>query len=102
VRVAGRPRWPWWSETWTTSRKSTTARAAKSATLALQRVALLLERGKRQVDGVARVGGEVFALILPDTDAHGAFVIAERLRCEVREEFANDVVPLTISFGVVS
>ena len=69
---------------------------------ALQRVARLLEHGKRQIDGVARVGGEEFALILPDTDAHGAFVIAERLRCELQEEFASDMVPLTISFGVVN
>jgi diguanylate cyclase (GGDEF)-like protein/putative nucleotidyltransferase with HDIG domain len=67
---------------------------------ALQRVARLLERGKREIDGVARVGGEEFALALPDTDEHGAFTIAERLRCEVRDEFAEDAVPVTISLGV--
>ena len=69
---------------------------------ALQRLARLLEHGKRQIDGVARVGGEEFALILPDTDEHGGFVIAERLRCETREEFAANTVPVTISFGVAS
>jgi diguanylate cyclase (GGDEF)-like protein/putative nucleotidyltransferase with HDIG domain len=67
---------------------------------ALQRVARLLERGKREIDGVARVGGEEFALALPDTDEHGAFAIAERLRCEVRDEFADEAIPVTISFGV--
>jgi diguanylate cyclase (GGDEF)-like protein/putative nucleotidyltransferase with HDIG domain len=69
---------------------------------ALARVARLLERGKRQIDGAARVGGEEFALILPDTDGQGAFVIAERLRCDLREEFSGDTVAITISFGVAS
>lgn len=68
--------------------------------LALQRAARLLEQGKREVDAVARVGGKQFALVLPDTDAHGAFVIGERLRSELREEFRADAVPITISFGV--
>src|SRR6202042_1255497 len=49
-----------------------------------------------------RVGGEEFALILPDTDGQGAFVIAERLRCDLREEFSGDTVAITISFGVAS
>lgn len=69
---------------------------------ALRRAAALLEAGKRAIDGLARVDGEKFALILPDTDSHGALVIAERLRCELRDEFAQDAVPMTISFGVAS
>jgi diguanylate cyclase (GGDEF)-like protein/putative nucleotidyltransferase with HDIG domain len=69
---------------------------------ALQRLARLLDRGKRQIDGLARVGGEEFALILPDTDQRAAFIIAERLRCSLRAEFAEDTVPVTISFGVAS
>ncbi len=69
---------------------------------ALQRAARLLEAGKRAIDGLARVGGEQFALILPDSDQHSAFAIAERLRCALRDEFAKDAVPVTISFGVVS
>jgi diguanylate cyclase (GGDEF)-like protein len=68
----------------------------------LQRLARLLEHGKREIDLVARVGGEEFALILPDTDDHGAYILAERLRHELCEEFARDTVPVTISFGVAS
>jgi diguanylate cyclase (GGDEF)-like protein/putative nucleotidyltransferase with HDIG domain len=67
---------------------------------ALRRAGNVLARGKRQIDAVARVGGEEFALVLPDTDPHQAYVVAERLRCQLCDEFAGDSVPLTISFGV--
>ncbi len=61
---------------------------------ALQRVARLLSEGKRQIDSAARVGGEEFALILPDSGQDGAFVLAERLRCALQDEFAEDSVRL--------
>ncbi len=67
---------------------------------ALQRVAGLLREGKRQIDTAARVGGEEFALILPDTGRNGALALAERLRRTIAEELAGDSTPLTISFGL--
>jgi diguanylate cyclase (GGDEF)-like protein/putative nucleotidyltransferase with HDIG domain len=70
--------------------------------IALKRVARLLERAKRDIDGLARVGGEEFALVLPGTGEHAAFIFAERLRCEVRDEFRGDAVPVTISLGVAN
>ena len=70
--------------------------------VALQRVAHVLCESKRQIDSAARVGGEEFALILPDTPQDGAFVLAERLRCALRDEFAEDSVPITISFGLAT
>lgn len=69
---------------------------------ALRRAANVLTQGKRQIDAVARVGGEEFALVLPNTGAHEAFGVAERLRAQLRKEFAGDAVPLTISFGVAA
>ena len=69
---------------------------------ALQRVARVLGEGKRQIDSAARVGGEEFALILPDASQDGAFLVAERLRALVREEFAADSVSITISFGLAT
>jgi diguanylate cyclase (GGDEF)-like protein/putative nucleotidyltransferase with HDIG domain len=69
---------------------------------ALQRVARLLDGGKRQIDSAARVGGEEFALILPGSGADGAFVLAERLRGALAEEFAEDSVAITISFGLAT
>ncbi len=68
----------------------------------LQQVAGLLREGVRQVDVPARIGGEEFAVILPGSDAQAAFAVAERLRCHVRNAFADATVPITISFGVAS
>jgi diguanylate cyclase (GGDEF)-like protein/putative nucleotidyltransferase with HDIG domain len=70
--------------------------------VALQRVARRLCEGKRQIDTVARVGGEEFTLILPDTERDGGFALAERLRRALHDEFAGDPVPLTISFGLAT
>ena len=47
---------------------------------AIQEVSRIIEKYTRPSDFVARVGGEEFAVILPCTDAQGAFIMAERLR----------------------
>ena len=70
---------------------------------ALERVGRAILRGKRSWDSAARVGGEEFAILAPDTDEHGAYIVAERLRTAVESEFADaDLGPLTVSFGIVS
>ncbi|HXN36707.1 MAG TPA: diguanylate cyclase [Solirubrobacteraceae bacterium] len=68
----------------------------------LVRLAGVLAAGRRQLDGLARVGGEQFALILCDTDGTGGLSIAERFRAATAEEFRHDPHPVTISFGVAS
>lgn len=68
----------------------------------LQKLAQVLIAGKRRIDSAARMGGEEFALVLPDTDEHGGYVIAERLRRAARDAFAPDPVELTVSFGVAT
>ncbi|HYR06948.1 MAG TPA: GGDEF domain-containing protein [Longimicrobium sp.] len=54
----------------------------------------------------ARMGGEEFALLLPDTDAFEARAVAERVRRAVREAVvrtaAGEEVRITISCGVAS
>jgi diguanylate cyclase (GGDEF)-like protein len=69
---------------------------------ALELLGEALAAGVRRIDRVGRMGGEEFALILPETDEHEGYVLAERLRSKVRENFAADLFPLTISFGVAS
>lgn len=65
----------------------------------LRRVAGLLQNTVRGADVVARYGGEEFAVILPETDAAGAVVLAERCRRAVAGA-SWDRRPITVSVGV--
>ncbi len=59
----------------------------------------------RKVDTMARVGGEEFALILPETGSDTAVKVAERLRAAVENtdlDTGNGAVRLTVSIGVAS
>jgi diguanylate cyclase (GGDEF)-like protein len=68
----------------------------------LTRVADAIAGAKRGFDSAARVGGEEFAVLAPDCDEHGAFMLAERVRAAVHEAVvAGDPgSSLTISFGI--
>ncbi|MCZ7566297.1 MAG: diguanylate cyclase [Burkholderiales bacterium] len=51
----------------------------------IRNVAALLRETLRSPDTVGRYGGGEFGIVLPDTDAEGAFVIAERIRERVAD-----------------
>ncbi len=71
----------------------------------LKGVARILREQARDTDVVARYGGEEFAIIMPETDAKGAHVIAERIRERLQKEvFQTEQGPLkvTISLGVAT
>jgi diguanylate cyclase (GGDEF)-like protein/putative nucleotidyltransferase with HDIG domain len=70
--------------------------------IALQLVASDCLKWKRRIDQAARIGGEEFALLLPETDERGAFIVAERLRRATHRTFGDAAVPVTISFGVAT
>jgi diguanylate cyclase (GGDEF)-like protein/putative nucleotidyltransferase with HDIG domain len=65
---------------------------------ALRRVARTIRSCKRGYDAAARIGGEEFALLAPGSDAHDAYMLAERIRTQVAE--GGDGV--TASFGVAA
>ena len=71
----------------------------------LRAVAEVLASGVRQgIDVAARVGGEEFAVLLPDTDRAGAERAAERILAEVRAlqfETESHGFGVTLSIGLV-
>jgi diguanylate cyclase (GGDEF)-like protein len=69
---------------------------------ALQLVARDMQKWKRRIDTAGRIGGEELALLLPETDERGAFLVAERLRRAAHRTFGDEPVPVTLSFGVAS
>lgn len=63
-------------------------------------VARCLEQESRDRDSVARLGGEEFALLLPETDIDGATEVAERLRLAVREVELATVPELDVRISI--
>ena len=67
--------------------------------------AVLKESAGRPTDFSARIGGEEFAILMPNTDVLGAQVIAERIRAHLAmRALAHDESPIaehvTVSIGV--
>jgi diguanylate cyclase (GGDEF)-like protein len=70
---------------------------------ALIHVAALLRNKVRSSDICCRIGGEEFAIILPDTDAQGALDLAENIRREFEVSPLNldgNIIHLTVSIGL--
>jgi diguanylate cyclase (GGDEF)-like protein len=71
----------------------------------LKGVARIIKQMARDTDVVARYGGEEFVVIMPETDAKGAQIIAERIREAVKAEvFQTEMGPLriTMSLGIAT
>lgn len=74
---------------------------------ALAQVAQAIRESVREIDLVARYGGEEFAIILPETDAAGAFIVAEKVRETVAARHLESVCGddhcfITISIGLAT
>jgi diguanylate cyclase (GGDEF)-like protein len=69
----------------------------------LQAVAQLIKTVVREIDIVARMGGEEFSFALPETSLEDAAYLAERLRSGIEKLVITDSghnIKLTASFGV--
>jgi diguanylate cyclase (GGDEF)-like protein len=71
----------------------------------IKAVAGVLQAGKRTTDIVGRLGGEEFAMVLPEATLDSAVLAAERFRQLVASRVisaGDQRVPVTISLGVAS
>ena len=69
----------------------------------LKHVAATARELVRPEQVLARVGGDEFAILAPETGAHGATTLAEKLRTRLRGldyRYGDAHVPVTCSFGV--
>ena len=67
----------------------------------LQRVAALIAASTRQSDFVARIGGEEFAVLLPETPLFEAMQAAEKIRSRIAATPVADF-DVTVSLGVAN
>jgi diguanylate cyclase (GGDEF)-like protein len=70
----------------------------------LMKASALIKETLREIDVAARYGGEEFAVILPETSASGAFVVAERIRLKIAQFFRRKAggPKVTVSGGVAA
>ena len=66
----------------------------------LRTVGRVLERDRRANDIPARIGGDEFALIVPESSGTDALVLAERLRRGIGSALGELGLPVTLSAGV--
>lgn len=69
--------------------------------IALREVAKCLQDGRRHTDVIARLGGEEFGVILPETNVAGASRVAEKMRAAVASNPAFKRA-ITISLGITT
>ena len=68
----------------------------------LRSIGRVLQGSVREADTPARVGGDEFALIMPDAEGRDARQIISRMRRELRHAFAASHFRVTCSIGVVT
>ncbi|MDD4183214.1 MAG: GGDEF domain-containing protein [Candidatus Omnitrophica bacterium] len=69
----------------------------------LKEIAKIIKQNIREIDSLARFGGEEFSLVLPETDKMAAIVVAERIRSKISQQIIkafDETLSVTISAGI--
>jgi diguanylate cyclase (GGDEF)-like protein len=69
----------------------------------LRAIAEILTQCTREIDLVARFGGEEFCMLLPGADKEGAYLVAERIRKTVETQTIkayDESIRMTVSIGI--
>lgn len=67
----------------------------------LSDIAMTMKRSVRAVDVVARMGGDEFAILMPETDEAGARSVVSRLSKSISDAAKITGWPITVSMGVI-
>jgi diguanylate cyclase (GGDEF)-like protein len=70
--------------------------------LVLREIAGRVEAGVRTVDTLARIGGDEFVILMPETGSRPAGLLAQRLSVALAEVVASDRQPVTCSLGLIT
>jgi len=71
----------------------------------LREIAYAIKKNVREIDLVARFGGEEFLVLLPEADKKGALIVAERIRKAIDTliiKAYDESIDITISMGISS
>ena len=66
----------------------------------LEELAVMFKDSTRLIDTVARSGGQEFAIVLPQIDGNGAFLLAEKILSRMRGSMLGSPQGITASAGV--
>jgi len=76
----------------------------KTGDLVLQKLSELLKQSLREVDILGRIGGEEFAILLPESKLENAVEVAERLRTQIANSILVEengvAIRFTVSVGI--
>jgi diguanylate cyclase (GGDEF)-like protein len=68
----------------------------------LRAIGQFLQQNIRDVDVVARYGGDEFVIMIPEAAQDAAYILSERLRKQFSELKFENLAPITVSLGIAT